>query len=346
MNGHFVFADPHLLWLLLLIPLLALLRGRRGKTAAVLYSSTRILGIVARRRRQSAGALLASLRFLILALAIVALARPQLSSSHRHVEAEGIDIILAIDVSLSMIGLDFMVNNRRMTRLEAVKQVIADFIDQRPDDRIGMVAFAGEAYLVSPLTLNHDWLHKNLERVEIGIVREQGTAIGSALAVSVNRLRDLEDSPSRVVVLLTDGANNAGQISPMAAAEAAAAFGIRVYTIAAGSENRVLVPRLGRNYEVIRDSNGDPVPQGYADFPIDEETLERMASLTGGRAFRAYDTETLSRIYREIDQLERTEVRLQQYAVYRELFAWPLSLAFLLFALEQILGQSLLRRLP
>lgn len=346
MSSYFVFGSPHWLWLLLLLPLLILLRGRFGRPAAVAYSSTGIIAGIGKRRRARPGWPLPGLRLLSLILAVIALARPQLASDTEQLNAEGIDIVLAIDVSLSMVGLDFTVDNRRTTRLEVAKTVIGDFIRRRPHDRIGMVAFAGEAYLVSPLTLNHDWLLQNLERVEVGLVREQGTAIGSAIAMSVNRLRDLEESPSRVVVLLTDGANNAGQLSPLAAAELAETFGIRVYTVAAGADSRVLVPRLDRNYQVIRDPRGEPIPQGYADFPIDEESLQRIAERTGGRAFRALDTAALNRVYAEIDALERTEITLEQFVDFRELFHWPLGLASVFVMLELLLAHTVLRRLP
>jgi len=346
MNTEYFFADPYYLWLLLTLPLLSLLRGRIGKSASVKFSSTAIASKQSRKKRDRAGAFMHALRLLILALVIIALARPRIGKGQQQIEAEGIDIVLTVDVSLSMVGLDFEFDKQLRTRLEAVKHVVSDFIKKRPHDRLALIAFAGEAYLVSPLTLNHEWLLKNLERTEIGLVPETGTAIGSALAMSVNRLRDLEDAKSRVVILLTDGENNAGQISPIAAAESAAAFDVKVYTIAAGRENRVMVPRMGRNYEIFRNPDGEPVVQGYAEFPIDEETLQEVAQITGGKFYRAYDLEDLEQIYNEIDQLEKTVVELQQYSDFEELFFWPLGLALLLFTLEQILANTRLRRLP
>lgn len=346
MTTEFLFADPYFLWLLLLVPLLALFYGKVGRAAAIQYSSTAVTGKQSRKHRRAAGAFLFFLRLLAIACLVFALARPQIGEGRQSVEASGIDIVLAVDVSLSMLGLDFEIDNRRDTRLEAVKVVIADFIERRPHDRLALVAFAGEPYLVSPLTLNHDWLMQNLERLEVGLVRETGTAIGSAIGMSVNRLRDLEDAESRVVILLTDGTNTAGQISPIAAAEAAAAFDTRIYTIAAGREDRVLVPRTGRNYEIFRDPSGEPIAQGYAEFPVDEESLREVAEITGGKFFRARDTQGLRAIYREIDQLEKTVVELQEFARFRELFFWPLSLGLLLLALEQLLAHTRLRRLP
>ena len=346
MKGDLLFADPAFLWLLLLLPLLALLRGKIGKAAAVRFSSTGILAKISRARKQRAGNFLFTLHLLALGCFIVAVARPQLGKGQQSVEASGIDIVLAVDVSLSMLGLDFTIDGRRDTRLEAVKVVIADFIEKRPFDRIALIAFAGDPYLVSPLTLNHDWLLQNLERLRVGLIRETGTAIGSAIGMSVNRLRNLEDADSRVMILLTDGKNTAGQISPVAAAEAAAAFNTKIYTIAAGSSDRVLVPRMGRDYKIFRNASGEPIAQGYAEFPVDEPTLQEVARLTNGKFYRATDTERLQAIYDEIDALEKTEVELQQFSRYEELFAWPLALGLLIFGLEQLLNYTRFRRLP
>lgn len=346
MSTEYLFGDPHFLWLLLLVPLLSLFYGKVGRAAAVKFSSTAVAAGQSRKRKSSAGALLFFLRLIALSLLVIALARPQIGKGQQSVEASGIDIVLAVDVSLSMLGLDFEIDGQRDTRLEAVKVVIADFIERRPHDRLALVAFAGEPYLVSPLTLNHDWLLQNLERLRVGLVRETGTAIGSAIGMSVNRLRDLEDAQSRVVILLTDGKNTAGQISPVAAAEAAAAFETRIYTIAAGSEDRVLVPRTGRNYEIFRDKSGEPIAQGYAEFPVDEDALREVSTLTDGKFYRARDTESLKKIYAEIDRLEKTVVELQQFSQFEELFFWPLGLGLAFLLLEQLLAHTMLRRLP
>ena len=201
------FAHPWMLWGLLLLPVIALLRGRRGAAPAVQFSSLAVFRGKAPRSR--AGALLLTLLLLALASFIVALARPQRTEVLSRVEASGVDILLALDVSRSMLAEDFTIGRDRANRLEAVKQVTEKFITGRPNDRIGIVAFAGRPYLVSPLTLNHDWLLKNLERLRIGMV-EDGTAIGSAIASAANRLKEQKESKSRIIVLLTDGDNNAG----------------------------------------------------------------------------------------------------------------------------------------
>lgn len=215
----FAFAHPWVLLLLLAIPLLAWLKGKFGGTAGVTFSNTAMLAKIGNRRRSRAGAFLAALTYLALALFIVALARPQLGRVTTRVQATGVDIMLVLDVSRSMLAEDFTIGNRRANRIDAVKLVTEQFIRERPNDRIGLVAFAGRPYLVSPLTLDHDWLIRNLERLRIGLV-EDGTAIGSAIASAANRLKDKE-AKTKLIVLLTDGDNNAGKVQPLTAAEAA-----------------------------------------------------------------------------------------------------------------------------
>ena len=209
----FSFAHPWVLLFLLLLPILAVLKGRFGGTAGVTFSSTSALSALGRRRRSRAGALLALLTHLALASLIVALARPQLGRTLTRIQASGVDIMLALDVSRSMLAEDYNIGAQRANRIEAVKQVTEQFIRQRPNDRIGIVAFAGRPYLVSPLTLDHDWLIQNLDRLQIGMV-EDGTAIGSAIASAANRLKDKE-AKSKLIVLLTDGDNNAGRVTPL-----------------------------------------------------------------------------------------------------------------------------------
>src|SRR3954447_15500429 len=229
------FAQPQLLWLLGLVPLLALLRSARGSAPAVFYSSIAPFRTLGKVRRSRAGGWLLGLFLVSIALFITALARPQESNVTSRIEASGIDIVLALDVSRSMLAEDITIGRERANRIEAVKKVTEDFINGRPSDRIGIVAFAGRPYMVSPLTLDHDWLLKNLQRVRIGLV-EDGTAIGLALASSANRLKDRTESKSRIIVLLTDGINNSGKIEPITAAEAGHAMGLKIYTIGVGSQ--------------------------------------------------------------------------------------------------------------
>lgn len=328
------FADPMLLWALPALLLLPLARGRTRRAAGLLFPSAdlvRSVGGVARAN----GGWLGLLRLLALALFVVALARPQQGLGAAAIEARGIDIVLALDISGSMRALDFELEGKQANRLEVVKSVVGKFIDARPDDRLGMVVFAGRPYLASPLTLDHDWLDRTLERVEIGMV-EDGTAIGSAIAASTNRLRDRK-ADSRIVILLTDGVNNAGKVSPLTAAEAARALGIRVYTIAAGTEGEAPMP--------VRDSFGR---ERIAMVPVDvdEKTLQEVAKITRGSFFRATDTDSLTQIYEQIDRMEKTTARITKFERYRELFLWPLIAGLLLLGLELLLAETRLRRLP
>jgi Ca-activated chloride channel family protein len=329
------FAHAWVLWLLLLIPVLAFLRGRAGGTAALQFSTTDALVKLGVQRKSNAGRFLAMLTYLAMACLIVALARPQLGRTVTRIEASGIDIMLAIDVSRSMLAEDFTSGGRRTNRLDAVRQVTEQFIESRPSDRIGIVAFAGRPYLVSPLTLDHDWLLRNIDRIRIGLV-EDGTAIGSALASASSRLRDKE-AKSKIVVLLSDGDNNAGRIMPLTAAEAARALGIRVYTIGAGSRGLVPFPfqdGLGRT--IYRNVN----------MEFDEETLQQIAAITGGKYFRATDTRSLEEIFDEIDQLEKTTIETKRVALYKDFFEWFLAASLAFLGLEALLSNTLWRRLP
>jgi Ca-activated chloride channel family protein len=330
-----MFARPEWLWLLLLIPLISWLKGKFGGTPGVMFSTTKTVAKIGGRRRSRAGDFLTGLIYLALALLIVALARPQLGKTITRTQASGIDIMLVLDVSRSMLAEDFTIGSQRANRLEAVKQVTEKFIQGRPNDRIGIVAFAGRPYLVSPLTLDHDWLTTNLERIRIGLV-EDGTAIGSALASALNRLKDKE-AKSKIVVLLTDGDNNMGKVTPLTAAEAAQALGTKVYTVGSGSRGNAPYPFV--------DNFGRTI---YRQIPVefDEETLQKIAAMTGGSYFRATDTQSLQRIFSEIDQLEKSEVEVQKVAQYRDLFPWFVGAGLALLLVEIILGQTVWRRLP
>ncbi len=329
------FLYPNFLWLLALLPLLALLRGRRGPVAAVKYSSADIARQVARETRSRAGRWFAPLSLLALGCIITALARPQLGRSNSTVEASGIDMILALDCSGSMEALDFKLDGQPANRIDIVKSVVAKFIEARPNDRIGLIGFAGAPYLVSPLTLDHDWLEQNLERVQVGAV-EDGTAIGSAIATSVNRLRD-QPGKSKVIVLLTDGQNNMGQITPQTAAEAAKALGVKIYTIAAGVRGEAPVP--------VTDAFGNK-RLAMAQVDVDEGTLKKIAAETGGKFFRATDTESLQHIYGEIDRMEKTTHEMKKFQSQRELFAFAIWPALALLGTGFMLGQTRFRRLP
>lgn len=329
------FAHPEVLWFLALVPVMLWWRGRRGLSSSVRFSSTGIARTIAGARRSRCGKLGMALRALSLGLLVVGLARPQLGTGKTVVEANGIDIMLAVDVSSSMEAHDFEVDRNPVERLEVVKRVVAKFIEARPDDRIGLVAFAGKPYLVSPLTLDHDWLLKRLDALETGMV-EDGTAIGSAIASGLTRLRD-QEAGSRIMILLTDGMNNAGKVAPEAAAEAAEALKIKIYTIGAGTRGEAPVPMV--------DAFGR-TRMAMARVDIDEETLTKVAKRTKGQYYRATDTRSLRQIYQQIDKLEKTKRSLEKYFEYTELFGWAVLTSLLFLGLELGLASTVFRRLP
>lgn len=329
------FLQPEWFWVLAALPLVILWRGRRGPVAAVEYSDVSLARAVARRTRSRIGGIVWLLPIVAAVLMIVGLARPQRTHSRTEVTAKGIDIVLGLDVSGSMQALDFTVGNTRVNRIAVVKAVVARFIDQRPNDRIGLVAFAASPYLVSPLTLDHDWLLQNLERVNVGI-GDDGTAIGSAIAAAVNHLRTTA-AKSKVVILLTDGVNNSGKISPLAAAEAARALGVKVYTIGVGVRGKAPIP--------VRDEAGK-FHVIMATVDVDEKTLQAVASETGGLFYRATDTDSLQKIYEQINRYEKSAQAVQKFEHVEELYHWALFPALGLLALWVILQQTTFRRLP
>ncbi len=332
----FRFAQPWVLCALILVPLLWLWLGKRRDAAAIGYSTLSLLKDLGKRHGGRDGWLSHLLILSSLALMIVALARPQTGQSFSKVRASGIDILLVLDVSTSMLAEDFTIGRQRANRLLAVKSVTKDFIEARASDRMGIIAFAGRPFLVSPLTLDHEWLLKNLnERVLINN-KFDGTAIGSAISTAANRLKD-RDSKSRIIVLLTDGTNNSGRIQPLTAAEAAEALGLKIYTIGAGTRGMAPYPSkdlFGRtHYRRIQ-------------VEFDEETLQQIAEKTGGRYYRATGTDSLKAIYDEIDELEKTEVEVEQYELFDEWFMYPLTVGGLLALLFLMLRYTIWNRLP
>jgi Ca-activated chloride channel family protein len=329
------FLQPEWFWLLVLLPIVMLWRGRRGPIAAIEYSDVSLAREVARASRNRIGRLLWVLPILACALMIAGLARPQRAHSRTEVTANGIDIVLGLDVSGSMQALDFKIDQQRVSRIEVVKSVVSKFIDERPDDRIGLIAFAGAPYLVSPMTLDHDWLQQNLERVSTGAA-DDGTAIGSAIAACVNRLR-LTPAKSKVVILLTDGVNNTGKISPLAAAEAAKAMGVKIYTVGVGVRGNAPVP--------IRDAAGN-TRLITVKVDVDEKTLQAVADETGGKFYRATDTDSLQKIYEQINRFEKTAQTVQKFERTEELYPWALIPSLAILGLGLTLQQTWARRLP
>jgi Ca-activated chloride channel family protein len=336
MNVNFSFASPWWLLGLLFIPLLAWLRGKAGRESAFVYSSLTLVKGITELSRSRAGSFLLNLRWFALALLFIGMARPQVAGGQAPLKASGIDIAVAVDLSGSMIAEDFELRGERVNRLTMLKDVLGSFIEQRTSDRIGLVAFGSEAFIAAPPTLDHDFLRRVLDRLELGVIDGQQTAIGSGLSAAVNRLRDLK-SKSRIVILMTDGQNNAGSIPPLTAAEAAASLGVKVYTIGVGTRGFAPVP--------ARDAFGRKVYVKQA-VDIDEDTLRKVADKTGGKYYRADSTETLRRVYAEIDSLEKTEAELKRFAYYEELMNWFVLPGLGLLALEIILGQTVWRKLP
>ena len=329
------FLQPEWFWAFTALPLIILWRGRRGPVAALEYSDVSLARDIARRTRSRIGGVVWLLPILAAALMIVGLARPQRTHSRTEVTTNGIDIVLGLDVSGSMEALDFTVDNYRVNRIAVVKSVVAKFIDERPNDRIGLIAFAASPYIVSPLTLDHDWLLQNLERINVGI-GDDGTAVGSAIAAAVNHLRTTS-AKSKVVILLTDGVNNSGKISPLAAAEAARALGVKVYTIGVGVRGKAPIP--------MRDEAGK-VHVVTMNVDVDEKTLQAVASETGGQFYRATDTHSLQNIYEQINRYETSAQSVQKFEHVEELYRWPLFPSLGLLGLGVILQQTRFRRLP
>ena len=328
-------ASPWWLLLLALLPLLLPRGSRPERQAAVRYPTLATLLAVAPGGGGRRRLVLGVLRAVALGLVALALARPQAGSAATKLHREGVDVVLAVDVSGSMLAEDFQLAGGRANRLAAVKEVVKEFVAARPEDRIGLVVFAARPYTQSPLTLDHGWLLQNLARAEIGMI-EDGTAVGSALATAVNRLR-ASTAKSKFVVLLTDGQSNAGRITPQTAADAAKALGIKVYTVGAGSRGLAPFP--------TQDLFGGTVYRPVQ-VDIDEETLKKVAATTGARYFRATDTASLRDVYAEIDRSEKTPYEAPQYLDYRELYPWLLWPALACLLLEMGLGETVLRKLP
>jgi len=326
------FATPWLL-LLLIIPallvLLPLLNQRRRLPGTLQYSDLRLTNHLSPSLRQRARFILPALRLIALVLLIVAVARPQSGRAREIISGEGVDIAIVLDISGSMAALDFDPN-----RLNAARNVIHEFIDSRQYDRIGLVIFATEAFSQVPPTLDYDVLKRILDETQVSwdIGLDSGTAIGLGLANGANMLRDSE-ADSRVIILLTDGANNSGQIDPLTAAQIAKALDIKVYTIGAARPGPAALPFPDGRIE-------------YRDSEIDEETLKEIADITGGLYFRAEDELGLQEIYDTINELERSKVEVRTFTRYTELAVWFIVVAVLLLALEALLRRSVLRKIP
>ena len=327
-----MFAHPRYLWfLLILLPLIAwYVWKQRNLSASLSVSTLRPLAKLPHSWKEYMRHVVFAMQMAAIGCLIVVLARPQTHDSWRTSRVEGTDIILALDISTSMLARDF-----KPDRITAAKEVAGSFIADRYGDRIGLVAFAGEAFTQSPLTTDQSTLQTLLARIRSGLI-EDGTAIGNGLATAINRLRE-SDAKSKVIILLTDGVNNQGQIAPMTAAEIAKAQGIRVYTIGVGTEGMAPYPAIDMfgNLTFVNQK-----------VEIDEKVLKAISDMTGGRYFRATDKEKLKAVYDEINQLEKSKIEVMEHISYHELFlTWALAALGLLFT-EFLLSNLVLKRIP
>jgi Ca-activated chloride channel family protein len=330
----FRFADPSYLYLLLLLPLLGYWYWKqypRG-SGKIRFSDIDVIKKAGKTTKQQLRHGLFGLRIIFLASLILAFARPQSSSKMHETSTEGIDIIMALDVSSSMLAEDFKPKNR----LEAAKKVAEEFIQGRQNDRIGMVIFAAESFTQCPLTLDYGVLLTLLNETKVADQDWDGTAIGMGIINAVNRLRDSK-AKSKVIILLTDGVNNRGEVDPLTASKIAAALKIKIYTIGAGTKGTAMYPvddpLFGRRFVAM------PVE-------IDEDILKKIAQNTAGQYFRATNTEKLSEIYREIGELEKTKIEVKEFTRYDEYFKYFLGAGLLLFIIEIVLAQTYFRKLP
>ncbi len=331
----FRFASPYFFLLLTVIPFALYFRFRKQMYPVMGVSSTRSLQKLPPSPLLRFHWTVPAIKYIVLCLLIIALARPQWGTRKMNVMTEGINIILAVDLSQSMAALDFKRKGKIVNRLEAVKGVVRDFVPNRSGDRMGMVVFGTNAYTQLPLTRDYNTIVSILDRLEIGAAGNS-TAIGDALGISLKRIEDIE-SKSNIIILLTDGSSNAGELSPETAAEIALQKKVKVYTIGVGTRGKV--PFLVR----------DPVFREryiYRETEMDEEILRQIADKTGGLYFRAEDTEGLEKIYETIDHLEKTEVKVQHFAEYREFYPWFLIPAFVLLIFQMILANTRFLKVP
>ena len=345
---RFRLAEPHWLWFVLVIIALIIVRLRQKQRNSTLkFSSLILLRGAEPRSAWPARLIPPTFRLFALVCLPIALARPQLDESTRTIQESGVDIVLAVDLSASMLALDMSKNpSEPITRLEVVKRVIKDFVSMRKHDRIGLIGFSVNPYLLSPLTLDKEHLHRNLDRMRVGLTLQTGTNIGGALGEGINRVRELE-AKSRIVILLTDGKDDPPpRHSPLVFAEGAKEDGIKIYTIAVGQSTRTRTYIYDRRTgDLLRNSSGNPEVT-IANYPVDKEVLRKVAETTGAKFFEAGDETALRDIYEEIDQLEKTEVAYEVNALYKELFHWPLAAGIILLLIEIVLSRTVFLRIP
>lgn len=333
---EFIFNNPKLLFLLFLIPVYIFFYRWNQRGTAIRFSSNRILMRIGPSPSVILRHSVAVLRCLAILFLVLALARPQKGNKDTRIMTEGIDIMLTVDVSTSMLAEDFKIRGERFNRLEVAKEVIANFIREREGDRIGMVVFAGRPYTQCPLTVDYSVLLQLLDKVEIGMI-EDGTAIGTAISTSLNRLRESE-AKSKIIILLTDGDNNAGKIDPQTAAKMAETLGVKIYTIGIGSKGLVPYP--------VRNTWTGKMGYQQVKIPLNDTGLKEIAKTTGGEFYLASNTGMLEDVFSQIDKLEKTTGEEVIYTEYDELFPYFLGLGLLALLLGVILDNTRFRRLP
>jgi Ca-activated chloride channel family protein len=326
------FGSPLFLLLLLALPLFFILKNR--KSGKIVFSSIELLSSLKMRKVRNPKFILLIIRTFAIAALIIALARPQSGRKFTDVTSEGVDILLLLDTSGSMKALDFRREGKQVDRLSVVKNVVEEFVKKRQGDRLGLIVFGDEAFTQCPLTTDHGIVIDFLKKVEIGMVGE-ATSIGSAIGVGVNRIKDIK-SKEKILILLTDGRNTAGQLPPQKAAELAKKYNIKIYTIGVGT--------MGKAPFKVDTIFGERFV--YQEVDLDEPTLRAIAGMTGGQYYRATDTDKLKLIYEQIDELEKTEIKVKEYTEYDELFQYFVLLGFGLLLIEVLLSFTVLRSIP
>lgn len=331
--GNFRFADP--IFFILLLVLFPLWLRSKKSSGRIKFSQLSLFLQLKNFKKSNPRWPLLLFRSICILFLVFSLARPQAGKSFREVSSLGVDIMLVVDTSESMMAMDFKKDGEPVDRLTIVKDVVKDFIMKRPGDRLGLIVFDQEAYTQCPLTLDHGIVLEFLKKIEIGMAGGKGTAIGHALGTSVNRMKDL-NSKSKIVILLTDGSNNSGRVPPEKAAELAKKYGLKVYTIGVGTKGKApfLVDTiLGKKYV-------------YQEVDMDEGMLKKIANSTNASYFRATDKSELEDIYTQIDKLEKTNKKVKEFTEYNELFPYFLLIGIFFLVLEIILSQTLLRKIP
>lgn len=328
--GQYKFDDPGFLWLLLFIPLLVAwyVYKRKNQVGEQVLPGLEAFQNIGFSWKQVLRHILFGFRMLAISLLVVALARPQTSHKNEKITTEGIDIVISLDISGSMLAMDLKPN-----RLDASKEIAKEFIDKRPNDRIGLVVYAGESFTQCPITTDHKVLKKLFDGIKSGMI-EDGTAIGHGIATAVDRLKD-SPGKSKIIILLTDGRNNSGQIDPLTAAEIAKNYNIHIYTIGVGTEGKALYP-------VGKDFTGKTV-YDYVDIDMDEETLQKIAEISDTKYFRATNNESLRKIYDEIDQMEKTKIEVTSFNRMHDWYRPFAMIALVLLTVEFALYQLFIK---